>query len=78
MDTITLGDTVRSYDFPGLRDDCFVEGQVTAVRSDTYEIRVSRQVVQGREHCNLVGMNVYPPLNGLQGLFGVANGVVKV
>ena len=76
--TISLGDNVRSYDFPGLRDDCFVEGTVTNIGTDTYTINVRRQVVQGREPCILNGREVFPPLNGLQGLFGVTNGVVKV
>ena len=50
---IVWGDIVRSYDFPGSRDDCYVEGVVTAINEDddahTVTIHVLRDVFSGKE-----------------------------
>jgi len=83
---IETGDRVRSYDFPGFRDDSYVEGVVEGVTDpDTHEhfrdcaryvIRVERQVAGGQEVDYLVGELVYPPLNGTPSMLGgVTNGV---
>lgn len=83
---ITVGSYVRSYDFEG-RDDCFIEGKVieigrTPMGHDGYAILVEKQVFAGKDITssarNLVGEIVYPPLNGLQGLFGPTKFVRKL
>ena len=78
MQNFIVGTRVASYDFPGNKD-CFVIGTVTGVNIDTYSILVEKQifdgrVIQGIE--SLVGNVVHPPLNGLEGMFGLTCGVV--
>lgn len=47
--SIQVGDYVRSYDFPGMHDDHYLEGVVTAIGNGVYSIAVSRRVVGGEE-----------------------------
>jgi hypothetical protein len=44
--SIVPGDIVRSYDFPGSRDDCYVEGVVTAINEDDDAQRVTIHVLR--------------------------------
>jgi hypothetical protein len=89
---ITVGDYVRSYDFPGLNDSTFVEGTVEEIGVEMegcprYKIRVERAVIDGRDHTerfkrSLREPYVYPPLNGLPLAFSwagaITDGVVKI
>jgi hypothetical protein len=68
---IEIGSKVRSYDFPHTKD-FYIEGTVTAINelSERYTILVSKVVVKGDERSFEEGLIVYPPINGLDGLFG--------
>lgn len=78
INPVSVGDTVRSYDFPN-RTDCFVEGLVTGLTDDgRYVILVTSQFVEGRSVSTLLGRVVYPPVNGSEGLFGITNSVVRI
>jgi hypothetical protein len=46
---IKVGDKVRSYDFPGMHDDHYIEGHVVADNAHTYHIRVNKVVRGGKE-----------------------------
>lgn len=46
---IQHGDKVRSFDFPGSRDDCYIEGVVIAASDDTVTYHATRAVVEGSE-----------------------------
>jgi len=46
---VKVGDKVRSYDFPGMHDDHYIEGHVVADNPHTYHIRVNRVVRGGKE-----------------------------
>lgn len=79
---IAVGDEVRSYDFES-RDDCYIEGVVLAIGEtplghDGYSVRVTKQVAVGEERSDLIGKVVYPPLNGMEGLFGLTRFVRKL
>jgi len=79
--TIQVGDKVRSYDFPGDRDDCYVEGEVIGYRwlngCERYAVRVYKKVWQGKPE--LVAGIVFPPLNGTPTMQGdYTNGVEKI
>ena len=84
--TIKIGDMVRSYDFPGDRDDCYVEGKVTAIGKfefpdcPRYEIATTRRVISGKEvEVTVEISHVYPPVNGTPKLLGgVCDGVEKI
>lgn len=89
LDTsITVGDRVKSYDYPEVLTfdpKCaelnFVEGVVEAIvhraGCDRYQIRVDRQVANGRDRADL--KQVFPPVNGIPTLMGgVTFGVVKL
>lgn len=83
--TINVNDRVRSYDFPGMRDDCYVEGVVEKIGRfpdfpdcDRYRIRVEKKVIEGKETAPRPRF-VFPPVNGTPSwLGGETNGVVKV
>lgn len=47
--SIKVGDYVRSYDFPGIHDDYYLEGMVAKIGNGVYVIDVSRRVVGGEE-----------------------------
>lgn len=89
--TVKVGDRVRSFDFECRAltgpSACYVEGEVLAIGDhfcrgyDQYHIKVDKQVFAGRETAvgqGLVGEMVYPPVNGVRGLFGPMNGVEKI
>jgi hypothetical protein len=46
---VKVGDKVRSYDFPGMHDDHYIEGHVVADNPHTYHIRVNKVVRSGKE-----------------------------
>ncbi len=82
--TISLGDFVRSFDFPRHRDldgprSSYIEGRVVDFKDyegcKRYVIEVSRQVVGGKE-IDARPRKVYPPVNGTRRLMGgVCDGV---
>lgn len=74
---LRVGELVRSYDF-GNRDDCYIEGILRNIGQHSYTIEVGYQLVGGERRVTLLGASVNPPLNGLMGLFGPTNGVVRV
>ena len=74
---LRVGELVRSYDFQN-RDDCYIEGVIVNIGKSTYTIDVGYQLVGGERRLHLVGATVNPPLNGLMGMFGPTNGVVRV
>ena len=47
--SIAEGDIVRSYDFPGQRDDSYFEGVVETLEEDRVHIHVTREVWHGEE-----------------------------
>jgi hypothetical protein len=54
MNELRVGDYVRSYDFPGMRDDCFVEGELLSIDDrlpycPVYHIDAVRTVSEGRD-----------------------------
>jgi hypothetical protein len=81
---IKVGDRVRSYDFPGSRDDCYIEGVVEEVGimlegCPRYKIRGERIVWRGKDEGAPADPYVYPPVNGTPTLFGdVTNGVKRL
>ena len=86
IETIAVGDYVRSYDFPGLdNDSCYIEGTVREMGvmmegCQRYRIRVER-VVRDNKEIQLTGeeSDIYPPVNGTPSwLGGVTNGVKKI
>jgi hypothetical protein len=85
METIRVGDRVRSYDFPGVTD-CFVEGIVVGIGEEIegcprYRIRITGCVFQGRDvtDCSCPQEFVFPPVNGTPRLFGgVCSGVQRL
>jgi len=59
------GETIRSYDFAGVRD-CYVEGVVLDPKSTdngyaAYKIRCTRRVLGGEERPDCVGVEFYAP-----------------
>lgn len=74
--SIQAGDVVRSFDFPD-NTQCYIEGVVEDVAGGTYKINVKRRVFSGREVATPYD-TVYPPVNGTQGIFGVAMGVTRI
>ncbi len=82
--TISVGDFVRSFDFPHSRDldgpqSCYVEGRVVDFKDHggckRYVIEVNRQIVAGKER-DAWPKKVYPPVNGTRRLMGgVCDGV---
>ena len=46
---VKVGDKVRSYDFPGMHDDHYIEGHVVADNPHSYHIRVNKVVRGGKE-----------------------------
>ena len=83
MNTIKVGDFVRSFDFvigkfgKDLEGDraSFVEGQVVDFTPmggcQRYAILVTKDVFGGEEQTNRVGTTVYPPVNGTPTLMGL-------
>ena len=81
---ISVGDRVRSFDFPRDRRDCYVDGKVLeigvfhGVLHQAYKVAVDRMVWNGHVHEVKEERIVYPPINGLAGLHGPTNGVVRI
>lgn len=84
--SISIGDFVRSFDFPHSRDlegprSCYMEGRVVDFKDyqgcKRYVIEVSRCVVGGEERpAHKRPKKVYPPVNGTRRLMGgVCDGV---
>lgn len=71
VNTFTVGQTIRSYDFEG-RTDCFVEGVIIACHTELsqerpyfcYELEVTREVFGGEEDTRptLKAEHVYAPM----------------
>jgi hypothetical protein len=47
--TIKVGDYVRSYDFPGMHEDHYLEGEVIEVKPYSYIIHVMNRIVAGEK-----------------------------
>lgn len=79
---IKAGNKVRSYDFSGMHDDCYVEGTVVRADDIDVEIAVEARVVDGKKSEFHQGMTVVAPQNGRETLFGiygkVTAGVVRI
>ena len=88
---LQVGEKVRSFDFDSRELEgpsaCYIEGVIEGVGQfeefydcDRYKIKVSKQVFGGKELPDaLVGMYVYPPVNGTRKLFGgECSAVVKI
>ncbi len=81
---ITIGNRVRSFDFPYMRDlvgnrSCYMEGVVTGIEKirgcDRYVIEVTRCVSGGKEHSDHPSV-IIPPVNGTPTTMGrVTDGV---
>lgn len=78
--TISVGDFVRSFDFPYSRDlegprACYIEGVVEGFKKvegcERYIVRVNRKVFGGEEE-DILGRfpHVYPPVNGTPRMLG--------
>ena len=80
---IEIGSLVKSFDFPNRiqgRDKCYIESVLLSInpngkdmmRHPCYEIKVQKQVWEGivKSDSRLIGLNVYPPINGTEGMFG--------
>jgi len=82
--TISVGDFVRSFDFPHTKDlegprACFMEGRVVDFREmegcRRYVIEVNRYVFGGEER-EVYPAKIFPPVNGTRKLFGgICDGV---
>ena len=77
--SIKVGDRVRSFDFQN-NPLCYFVGTVTALREDTrqYDIAVEYQVWNGEREASNYCASVHPPMNGVQGFFGLMRGVQRV
>lgn len=74
---IKIGDKVRSYDFPGMHDDHYVEGHVVRETPSSYHLRVNKVVRSGKEIPVPVHMAHVEAPKG-KGLFSDAYGVHKI
>ena len=66
---IAEGDIVRSYDFPGSRDDVYVEGVAKTIEADRVLIHVTREVWEGKDE-QVNRFEVWAP-RGVSSLSGV-------
>jgi hypothetical protein len=74
---IKVGHKVRSYDFPGMHDDHYVEGHVVGETPHSYHIRVNKVVRSGKEIPTPAHMtNVEAPKG--KGMFNNAYAVHKI
>lgn len=88
MDKIQVGDRVRSFDFPGIRDDCYVEGIVLMIGRfgsfgndcSRYVIVVEKAIREREVQTDFGGdLIVYPPVNGTPTWLGkITDGVIKI
>lgn len=80
---ISVGDSVRSYDFE-VHPDCYVEGTVLAITDpiegcSRYRIAVLLRNFDGKQRLGKPGEEIVPPVNGtLNMMGGYTNGVRKV
>ena len=78
--TIKVDDLVRSYDFPGdVTNYCY--GRVIEVNTTLgiYDISMLGRVIQGNHYQYEDDTKSFTaPLNGLEGIFGLTRGVVKL
>ena len=74
---IKVGDKVRSYDFPGMHDDHYVEGHVVRDTPSSYHLRVNKVVRSGKEIPVPAHMAHVEAPKG-KGLFSDAYGVHKI
>lgn len=81
---IEVGDIVRSYDFPGMRADCYIEGLVTEIEpGDRIKVHVTREVSEGKDmQVTLVRHIMWSPLgvsslSGVPCVFLIAKGKVR-
>ena len=74
-----IGDRVRSYDFPGTTT-CWVEGVIVDLdmMESRYVIAVDRTVFDGKQIQTKPNQTVFPPFNGLDGIFGKTCGVTLI
>lgn len=76
--TIKVGDKVRSFDFVG-NTECYFVGTVIAITPmQQYDIKVDYQVWEGKKAKTNYCDRVVPPLNGLDGIFGLTRGVQRI
>jgi hypothetical protein len=79
---VKIGDRVRSFDFPFMNKEVegknanYVEGVVQDIIKNRYEIAVDKAIRGGKE--GNVGSTVLAPVNGLDGMFGKTDGVVRL
>lgn len=74
---IKVGHKVRSYDFPGMHDDHYIEGHVVGETPHSYHIRVNKVVRGGKEIPTPAHMtNVEAPKG--KGMLSNAYGVHKI
>lgn len=74
---VRVGDKVRSYDFPGMHDDHYIEGHVVADNPHSYHIRVNRVVRGGKEIPTPAHMTHVEAPKG-RGMFSNAYAVHKI
>jgi hypothetical protein len=74
---IKVGHQVRSYDFPGMHDDHYIEGHVVGETPHSYHIRTSRVVRSGKEVPIPAHMNHVEAPKG-RGMFSDAYAVHKI
>jgi uncharacterized membrane protein YgcG len=74
---VKVGDKVRSYDFPGMHDDHYVEGHVVRETPSSYHLRVNKVVRAGKEIPTPAHMSHVEAPKG-KGLFSDAYAVHKV
>lgn len=70
-----VGDHIRSYDFPGMRGDCWLEGIVTRVIDERVEFVATRRMVEGTVLAQFP-TTFTAPQNGTETFFGkITNGL---
>ena len=74
---IKVGHKVRSYDFPGMHDDHYIEGHVVGETPHSYHIRVNKVVRSGKEIPTPTHMNHVEAPKG-KGMIGNAYAVHKI
>ena len=74
---IKVGQQVRSYDFPGMHDDHYIEGHVVGETPHSYHIRTNRVVRGGKEVPVPAHMSHIEAPKG-KGMFSGAYGVHKI
>ena len=75
--SIKVGHQVRSYDFPGMHDDHYIEGHVVGETPHTSHIRVNKVVRGGKEVPTPAHMNHVEAPKG-KGMFSDAYAVHKI